>query len=287
MIKLLQFDTFWKNIVKRGIIVFMKNIYIIIAKQIVEEAGKIIREARDTNMFEFTIKDDDTPVTPIDQQVQDYMSKRLRDSFDIQVMGEENCAVIDPSRPYWAIDPIDGTWSFITHENTSAINLSLIEEGEVSVAIVYNPFTDELFFTERGKPSFKGLLKLPLRKNDGVTVVNFKPARDIALLEKLNELYIDEKIKKLVSIGGSLSYGMCMVAKGAFSNYILYFNTLSHAWDLSASILILRNAGGFVTDLDGNDIDPINYQGFIVASASKRCRDEFLAMIAPYTKEMQ
>ena len=263
----------------------MKNIYIIIAKQIVEEAGKIIREARDTNMFEFTIKDDDTPVTPIDQQVQDYMTKRLRDSFDIQVMGEENCDEIDASKPYWAIDPIDGTWSFITHENTSAINLSLIENGEVSVAIVYNPFTDELFFTERDKPSFIGLLKLPLRQNDGVTVVNFKPEREKALLESLNRLYLDGGIKKLVSIGGSLSYGMCMVAKGAFSNYLLYFNTLSHAWDLSASILILRNAGGYVTDLQGNDIDPINYQGFIVASANKKCRDEFLAMILDNMKD--
>ena len=263
----------------------MKNIYIIIAKQIVQEAGKIIREARDTNMFEFTIKEDDTPVTPIDQQVQDYMTKRLRDSFDIQVMGEENCDEIDASQPYWAIDPIDGTWSFITHENTSAINLSLIENGEVSVAIVYNPFTDELFFTERDKPSFIGLLKLPLRKNEGVTVVNFKPEREKALLESLNKLYLTGGIKKLVSIGGSLSYGMCMVAKGAFSNYLLYFNTLSHAWDLSASILILRNAGGFVTDLDGKDIDPINYQGFIVASANEKCRDEFLEMILPYMKD--
>ena len=263
----------------------MKNIYIIIAKQIVEEAGKIIREARDTNMFEFTIKEDDTPVTPIDQQVQDYMTKRLRDSFDIQVMGEENCDEIDDSKPYWAIDPIDGTWSFITHENTSAINLSLIENGEVRVAIVYNPFTDELFFTERDKPSFIGLLKLPLRKNDGVTVVNFKPEREKSLLESLNQLYLQGDIKKLVSIGGSLSYGMCMVAKGAFSNYLLYFNTLSHAWDLSASILILRNAGGYVTDLHGNDIDPINYQGFIVASANKRCRDEFLDMILDNMKD--
>ena len=128
-------------------------------------------------------------------------------------------------------------------------------------------------------------MKLPLRKNEGVTVVNFKPEREKALLESLNELYLNDRIKKLVSIGGSLSYGVCMVAKGAFSNYVLYFNTLSHAWDLSASILILRNAGGFVTDLDGNDIDPINYQGFIVASASKKCRDEFLSMIRPYMRE--
>jgi 3'-phosphoadenosine 5'-phosphosulfate (PAPS) 3'-phosphatase len=99
----------------------MKNIYLIIAKQIVEEAGKIIREARETNSFTFEFKSDNSPISNIDQQVQDYMSKRLKDSFDIQVMGEENCDEIDSSKPYWAIDPIDGTWSFITYENTSVI----------------------------------------------------------------------------------------------------------------------------------------------------------------------
>ena len=263
----------------------MRNIYIIIAKQIVEEAGRIIREARETNMFEFVLKNDDTPVTPIDQQVQDYMTKKLKSSFDIQVMGEENCEEIDTSKPYWAIDPIDGTWSFITHENTSAINLSLIENAEVIVAVVYNPFTDELFFTEKNQPAFKGLLHLPLRKNDDVTVVNFKPERNNPVLPALCSLFEEGEIKKLVSIGGSLSYGLCMVAKGAFSNYLLHFENLSHAWDLSAAILILRNAGGFVTDLDGNDIDPISYKGYIVASANERCKERFLSMITPYMKE--
>ena len=146
----------------------MRNIYLIIAKQIVEEAGRIIREARETNTFGFTFKEDATPVSNIDQQVQDYMNKRLTDSFDIQVMGEENCNEIDPSKPYWAIDPIDGTWSFITHENTSAINLSLIENDEVIVGIVYNPFTNEFFHTEKNAMSYIGMLTLPLRPNSTV-----------------------------------------------------------------------------------------------------------------------
>ncbi|MGE4511464.1 MAG: hypothetical protein AB7D43_10245, partial [Sulfurimonadaceae bacterium] len=69
----------------------MRNIYLIIAKQIVEEAGRIIREARETNTFSYEFKSDETPISNIDQQVQDYMAKRLKDSFNIQVMGEENC----------------------------------------------------------------------------------------------------------------------------------------------------------------------------------------------------
>ena len=259
----------------------MRNIYLIIAKQIVDEAGRIIREARETNTFSFEFKEDNTPISNLDQQIQDYMTKRLKDSFDIQVMGEENCDAVDESKPYWAIDPIDGTWAFITHENTSAINLSLIEDGEVVVAIVYNPFTNEFFQTEKGAKSYIGMLTLPLRPNPTVAVVNFKPERSHPIVKTLNQLFKENKVKKLTSMGGSLTYSMCMVAKGAFSNYIAYFATEANAWDLSAACLIIKNSGGFVTDLSGEEIDPIHHKGYIIASANADARDDFLAMINP------
>ena len=263
----------------------MRNIYLIIAKQIVEEAGRIIREARETNTFTYEFKSDETPISNLDQQVQDYMAKRLKDSFNIQVMGEENCDAIDSSKPYWAIDPIDGTWAFITHENTSAINLSLIDNGEVILGIVYNPFTQEFFQTEKGAKSYIGMLTLPLRDNPTVAVVNFKPEREHPIVRSLNQLFKEERIKKLTSIGGSITYSMCMVAKGAFSNYIAYFDSPANAWDLSAACIIIRNSGGFVTDLQGVDIDPINHQGYIIASANANARDDFLAMMQPLLKE--
>ena len=259
----------------------MRNIYLIIAKQIVEEAGRIIKEARETNTFSFEFKEDDTPISSIDQQVQDYMSKRLRDSFDIQVMGEENCEAIDTNKPYWAIDPIDGTWAFITHENTSAINLSLIDKGEVVLGIVFNPFTNEFFQTEKGAKSYIGMLTLPLRQNPEVAVVNFKPERSHPIVRTLNQLFKEDRVKKLTSIGGSITYSMCMVAKGAYSNYIAHFDNSANAWDLSAACLIVRNSGGFVTDREGRDIDPINHKGYIIASANAQVRDQFLAMVNP------
>lgn len=257
----------------------MKNIYLIIAKQIIGEAGKIIKEARATNAFGFTFKDDNTPVTNIDTQIQSYITKKLRDSFDIQVMGEEDFNKIDMSKPYWAIDPIDGTWSFITHENTSAINLSLIDNGEVKLGIVFNPFTDEFFHTEVNEKSYLGLLELPLRHNDGVTVVNFKPEREHPIVKNLNRLFKENRVKKLVSIGGSITYSMCMVAKGAFSNYIAHFGGNANAWDLSAAVLIIRNAGGYVTDLNGIDIDPVSHKGYIIASVNEKVKDDFLEML--------
>jgi len=263
----------------------MRNLYLIIAKQIIGEAGKIIREARTTNTFGFEFKSDNTPITNIDNQIQQYISKRLHDNFDIQVVGEEDGVKVDKSELYWAVDPIDGTWAFITHENTSAINLSLIDNNNVILGIVFNPFTDEFFHTERGDASYMGMLKLPLRENNSVTVVNFKPERNHPIVKNLNQLFKENKIKKLVSMGGSTAYSMCMVAKGAFSNYIAYFNTTTDAWDLSAAIIVVRNSGGFVTDLDGKDIDPIVYKGYIVVSANLDVKDEFLSMINEVFKQ--
>ncbi len=182
----------------------MRNIYLIIAKQIIDEAGKIIKEARATNTFGFSFKNDNTPITNIDRQIQEYISKRLKDSFDIQVMGEEDDRGIDTSKPYWAIDPIDGTWAFITHENTSAINLSLIDDGEVTLGIVFNPFTDEFFHTEKGSDSYIGMLRLPLRENRHVAVVNFKPEREHPIVKNLNRLFKEDRVKNLYQLAVQL-----------------------------------------------------------------------------------
>jgi len=262
----------------------MQDTYLISAIQIINEAGKIIKDARLTNTFDFTLKDDNTPITDIDKQVQKYITKRLKEIFDIQVMGEEENIYIDSSKPYWAIDPIDGTWAFITHENTSAINLSLIDKKEILLGIVFNPFTDEFFVSEKDSEAFMGMLKLPLRYNKQVSVVNFKPERSHPIVKNLNRLFKEEKIKKLVSIGGSITYSMCMVAKGAFSNYIAYFNSAANAWDLSAAAIIVKNTGGFVTDLDGIDIDVITHKGYIVVSANEIVKEQFLNMMKDMEK---
>jgi len=153
------------------------------------------------------------------------------------------------------------------------------------LGIVYNPFTNEFFQTEKGAKSYIGMLTLPLRANPTVAVVNFKPERSHPIVKTLNQLFKEDKVKKLTSIGGSITYSMCMVAKGAFSNYIAHFNANANAWDLSAACLIIKNSGGSVTDLEGVEIDPVKHKGYIIASANAGARDDFLAMIRPLLKE--
>jgi fructose-1,6-bisphosphatase/inositol monophosphatase family enzyme len=144
------------------------------AKQMVQAVGPLIINARNTAAFEKTFKADNSPVTDIDKQVEVIISAAISATFPGDcIIGEEisTCPATKPDR-YWSIDPIDGTWSFVSYENSSAVSLSLIERGEVVVAALYNPFTNGLFYASQNGPAYMDNLTLPLRRVDAVEIVN-------------------------------------------------------------------------------------------------------------------
>ena len=58
---------------------------------------------------------------------------------------------MDPDKSYWILDPIDGTTNLIRDYHLSAVSLGLYENGEITFGVVYNPFTEELFYGAKGK----------------------------------------------------------------------------------------------------------------------------------------
>ncbi len=247
-------------------------------QRIVYTAGEMMVQARDDISFTNTFKDDGSPVTDIDERVQAFIETELTKISTYKMIGEESQTHTD-DETYWAIDPIDGTWGYISYENTSVVNLSLIEQGKVAIGIVYNPFTNE-YFSSFGDGAYVNKHELPIVKNDEVTIVNFCPSPKIHCEKPLFDLLREGTIKKLTAIGGSVSYAMCMVAKGSFSNYLVYFNKQSSPWDFSASHLIVKQAGGMVTDLDGNEIDPNCHVGYFLASDTKKNHQGLLSLLA-------
>lgn len=246
-------------------------------KEIVLCAGKMMVEARDGMNFSKEFKKDGSPVTDIDKEIQRFIRTQMEAVSPHPVIGEEE--VFDRSLDtYWAVDPIDGTWAFISYENTSVINLSFIEGNQVKAGIVYNPFTRE-FFSSFGSETKVNHLDLPIIKNDEITIVNFTPSRTRKIDIRLFELLRQGQIKKLTAIGGSISYAMCLVAKGSFSNYIVHFTRKADPWDFSASYCILEQAGGVITDSSGHKIDPLSHKGFIVASDNTHNHERFLSQL--------
>ena len=94
--------------------------------------------------------------TAVDYEVQTYMQMKLRDLYpDIQFLAEENHAQnVDPTRPYWVLDPIDGTTNLIHDCQQSCVALALWDGTQLVFGCCYNPFRDETFAAELGKGAY-------------------------------------------------------------------------------------------------------------------------------------
>jgi myo-inositol-1(or 4)-monophosphatase len=154
----------------------------------------------------------------------------------------------------WIVDPLDGTTNFLHGIPHFAISVGLERAGTVIAGVVYNPVNDELYVAERGKGAFLNdkRLRVAGRKKlaDAVIACGIPHYGhgDLALGQK-ESAAVQEKVAGLRRFGAA-SLELAFVAAGRFDAY--WERELS-PWDMAAGIVIVREAGGFVTDLDGGE----------------------------------
>lgn len=164
----------------------------------------------------------------------------------------------------WIVDPLDGTTNFLHGVPHFAISIALEREGTLVAGVIYNPVSDEMFVAERGKGAFVNEQRIRVaarRELSNALVACGLPhphrsdlalnAREIAAMQP--------------NVGGLREFGaaaldLAFIAAGRLDAY--WERDLS-AWDVAAGIVLVREAGGFVTDLDGGD--SILAKGHIVA----------------------
>lgn len=224
-------------------------------------------------------------VTQADTAVQSFIKERISEICpECRFMGEESDDhSIDDSIPTFVLDPIDGTTNFIHDFRLSAISLALVLGGETRMGVVYNPFTDEMFAAQRshgatlnGKPiRVSGASQM----QDALAAIGTMPYRkDIS--DKLFPLWRDI-FNTCVDIRrtGSAALDACYIAAGRTD---IYFECCLGAWDVAAASLVVEEAGGTVTDWNGNKIrlgsDLIN-----VAVSNGQLHSQFLDMISKHT----
>jgi len=149
----------------------------------------------------------------------------------------------------WIIDPLDGTSNFLHGIPHFAISVALERDGTLVAGIVYNPITDELFFAERGQGAFgpSGRLRVSGRMDlsDAVIATRFAYKSEAGFKDAAPE------IEKLVpKVGGLRNFGsaaldLAYVAAGRFDGYV---EMGLEAWDFAAGIVLVREAGGLVSD---------------------------------------
>lgn len=197
-------------------------------------------------------------VTDADMQVQALLSAELSALCpDIQFMGEEkDNSEIDRDGTLWILDPIDGTTNLIHHFCHSTVSLALASHRTVVAAIVYNPYTDELFSAEKGKGAFLNGAPIHASRNgtlqQSVIFTGTSPYyHEYAdwIFGKAREIYLcSQDIRRIGSAALELAY----VAAGRADGF--YESRLS-PWDYAAGLLLIQEAGGTVTDLSGRALD--------------------------------
>ncbi|HEU5273410.1 MAG TPA: inositol monophosphatase family protein [Xanthobacteraceae bacterium] len=154
----------------------------------------------------------------------------------------------------WIVDPLDGTTNFLHGIPQFAISIALEREGTIVAGLIYNPINEELFIGERGKGAFLNDQRLRVaarrRLSDSVIACGLPHLGrgDLAQFRK-EFAAVQEKVAGLRRFGAA-TLDLAWVAAGRLDAY--WERNLS-PWDMAAGLLMVREAGGFATDLDGRD----------------------------------
>lgn len=205
-------------------------------------------------------------VTEVDHAAEKLIIDIIRREFpDHFILSEEVGEVKKDSDYKWIIDPIDGTVNFAHGIPICCVSIALEHQGKMVMGAVYNPFIDEFFFAEKGKGATLNEKPIHVSKKQTVMESCFVTGFPYTYLDSPNgplEVF-GRFIRKGVPVRrlGSAAIDLCWVAAGRFDGF---FEHKLSAWDSAAGFLIVEEAGGRVTDFDGNDYSP--YQPRIVAS---------------------
>ena len=229
----------------------MEEKYLDFAKEIAEEAGKIMTKYFNMNGIS-DYKGDRTIVTLADKEINSYLIKRVKEEFPTHsVDGEEEA--FGEGEYVWVCDPVDGTAMFARHIPVAVFSLALVVNGEPVVGVVYDVFTNNLYTAVKGNGAYKNDEKISVSNielNDMRSVANFDmwSQSEYDIWDVIKEL---SQETYLIGIGSVIRACMC-VATGDFTCAI-FPGTKHKNCDIAAAKVIVEEAGGIVTDFDGNE----------------------------------
>jgi myo-inositol-1(or 4)-monophosphatase len=222
-----------------------------LVESIAREAGGLLRESID-KIVKRDLKQKRELVTEADQASEDLILDRLRRRFpDHSVMTEESGGHETESRFRWWVDPLDGTNSFAHGHPQFSVSMALELEGEgVVLGVVYDPMRDECYRAWTNASSTLNGRRIRVSGidalADSLVATGFPYDR-----EKGNENNLPEFNRMILAIqgirrGGSAALDLCYVAAGRLD---AYWELKLKPWDVAAGGVIVRQAGGTVTNI--------------------------------------
>jgi myo-inositol-1(or 4)-monophosphatase len=192
-------------------------------------------------------------VSEIDQTAERTIIRMVHERYpDHAILAEESGGQETGADTTWVIDPLDGTTNFLHGVPIFSVSIGVEHRGELVLGVVYDPNRDELFTAERGKGAFLNGRKLQVTSTPdllhSLLVTGFPydiTANPDFVVERFVALLMEAQgLRRL----GSAALDLCYVAAGRFDGF---WEVALQPWDMAAGTLLVREAGGLVTDFAG------------------------------------
>jgi myo-inositol-1(or 4)-monophosphatase len=217
-------------------------------------------------------------VTETDRQAEDLIAGVLREACpDYGLLGEEGGERFVSHNPRWLVDPLDGTANYIRGYPFFAVSIALEWNRQITLGVVYNPTLNELFAAERGKGAT--LNGLPIHVSNTVSLGDSVLASGFPYDAWTNEADNGQQwhrlLKRALSLrsDGSAALDLCHVAMGRIDGY---WELELGPWDMAAGALIVQEAGGTVSLVNGTSFSPY---GRNVLASNAHLHAEMLAVL--------
>lgn len=229
------------------------------------QAGRVIMESYG-KVLQVEAKQHHDFVTEVDKRSEESIIRFVQRAFPShEILAEESGQHQNVNACRWIIDPLDGTTNFIHGVPMFAVSIGLEVEGELTVGVVYEPVRKELFVAEKNKGAFLNNRKISVSsvtdRSRCLLATGF-PFRYYELLDDYLKIFKSFMMQTSgIRRPGSAALDLCYLACGRFDGF---WELNLKPWDIAAGTLIIKEAGGLVTDFAGQS--NFLYKGNVIGS---------------------
>jgi myo-inositol-1(or 4)-monophosphatase len=240
--------------------------YLSFAKNIAQGAGLLLKKGWG-RAHRIHYKGAANLVTEMDILSEKYLVAAIHRRFPHHsILAEEKTAPETDSAYRWVIDPLDGTTNYAHGLPIFSVSIALEREKEILLGVVYAPLQDHFFWAEKGKGAFLNRKRIQVssisRLSESLLATGFPYDLRTSSINNLDHFAHFAMRTHAVRRLGSAALDLCYVAAGWFDGY---WEMKIGPWDLAAGSLIVREAGGKVTDFSG---EPIHLDGRLVLATN-------------------
>ena len=225
-----------------------------------QKASKaLIRDFGEIEKLQVSVKGPSNFVTNADIKAEKIIIEELmKAKKNYSIISEEDGSKINSdSENVWIIDPIDGTSNFLHGIPHFAISIALKSNNEIISGLIYDPIKDEMFYAEKNSGAFFNNQRIKVSKKKEIENCLFATGGK----EKVISDFITRKT-------GSAALDMAYVAAGRYDGY---FQNNLNLWDVAAGIIIIKEAGGII-----NEINLSNHSNIKIITSSSRINEKML-----------